>query len=371
MTEQAGHVNTSATEPKHAEEKGRHMGTTTETVRAPSLASLEPLIEGIQAVSCLNTDEAKTVLYWAIATHGLPKLTTFPILVFKGPSGTGKSTLLDVLGELAYKPSRIDGKVRKPVLRDSLTAHTTALVEEADRVNEDIILSRYATRTSGTTVNRKAPGEWKREHLELFGATALHRRLPFRDPAVLSRSIVVTTHRASVGTYRASDFAGHREAVERLGREVNWEKAAQDEAGRSADTWGPLLAVARHLGDEDWLGHARSQMAKADETLQAGQEEEPTEQAFQALLELAIGDEPDKGEVAERVLLAHVTANVSERGQRLNPWQVGGMLREMGFEVKKSGGKQYVYTGGANKLREVGRQLGIQDEWLEEAEAAD
>jgi hypothetical protein len=188
--------------------------TATETKPTPTLESLEPLIERVQTVSSLNTNEAKTVVFWAIATYGLPKLDTFPILVFRGPPGTGKSTLLDVVAELSHKPCRLDGKVTKAVLRDSFAPNTTAIVEEANRVYEPLILARYSKRTSGTSVNRKAPDEWKREGLDLFGATALHRHtVPFRDPAVASRSIEIKTRRVTnVARYQAEGNlaqAGH------------------------------------------------------------------------------------------------------------------------------------------------------------------
>ena len=44
------------------------------------------------------------------------------------------------------------------------------------------------------------------------------------------------------------------------------------------------------------------------------------------------------------------------------------ILRENnGFEVRKAGGTQYVYIGGAERLVAIGAELGIEDEWLAKA----
>ena len=82
--------------------------------------SMQPLVELIQRTTGLDENQATTVVNCAIATHGLPKLEKFPILAFRGPAGTGKTTLLTILGDIAYAPVYIDGKVTTAVLRDSL-----------------------------------------------------------------------------------------------------------------------------------------------------------------------------------------------------------------------------------------------------------
>ena len=66
------------------------------------------------------------------------------------------------------------------------------------------------------------------------------------------------------------------------------------------------------------------------------------------------------------MLLADIRAKAQELGLNLGPQQNGLIVRELGFETKKVGGQQYVYTGGAKKLAEVGRSLGVQDEWIEQ-----
>ena len=42
------------------------------------------------------------------------------------------------------------------------------------------------------------------------------------------------------------------------------------------------------------------------------------------------------------------------------------MLRDLGFDTRTAGGKQYAYTGGSAMLVKAGLMLGVQDEWIEQ-----
>lgn len=335
-------------------------------------ATVEAVTEAVRRASGLDENQAKAVVYFAIATYGLPRLQKFPILAFQGPAGTGKSTLLDVLGCLAHEPRRIDGKMTKPVMRDELRENTTALIEEADGMYERVLVTRYARQTSATTVKREARYGFHDDRMNLFGATALHRRQPFKDHATLSRAIVIRTRRTEgVTPFREADFKPHREMLKALDEQLEWERVPGSMGDRIHDTWAPLLFVAERLGDQEWLEYAGGEMEKAAADLKTGQEEEPTEKVYQALLRLALHDcdieSVQLAEPKERVAIADVTKAVQD--SRLNPWQVGKILRDLGFEVGKRGGIEYVYTGGRPKLAEIGTRLGIQDEWVQAAQA--
>ena len=53
----------------------------------------------------------------------------------------------------------------------------------------------------------------------------------------------------------------------------------------------------------------------------------------------------------------------------LNSWQTGEALRTLGFSTHKVGGKQYVFTGGREKLVSVALGLGITDAWFDDGSA--
>ena len=112
----------------------------------------------------------------------------------------------------------------------------------------------------------------------------------------------------------------------------------------------------------DWGQFAEQQMERARADLRLGHEEEPTQAVYLALA-LALQNEVLGPE--ERVLLADVARNVQD-GLQVNSWQAGQLLRDLGFDTRTSGGRQYAYTGGRANLAEVGLMLGVQDEWIEQ-----
>lgn len=329
------------------------------TIRSHCVAPLLTLIEGTTG---LEVNQAKTVVYFALATHGLPHLNKFPILTLYGPAGTGKTTLLGILKEIAHRPSWIDGKVSKAELRDSLDAETTALIDEADNVAEPWLVNRYSRQSASTSVKRERLSGWERESLNLFGATALHRRRPFQDPAILSRSIVISTIPKAGGVrgFTEEDFRPFRHELATIASDIDWDIYDKASANRISDTWEPLLWVAACLEDSEWQRYAEQEKRKAASNLSAGQEEEPSQAVYEAFLALAL--ESRDGEPKERVLLSTVVRNVAPL--KLNSWQVGQILRDLGFETKKVGGRQYVYTGGTESLTAIGRKLDLDDEWL-------
>ena len=331
---------------------------------------IEMLAELVGKTTGLDENQAKTVVYYALITHGMDKLEKAPVLMLYGPYGSGKSTLMDLLATLVCNPRALDGKVSKAGLRDALKPDTTALIDEADGIYERWFENRYSRKASHLEVKRERSTGWKQEPLFLFGATVLARRKPLREAAIQSRSVIVRTKYQADGVapYRDDDFAGYRDVLQDLAAQVPWESVSGSQGSRIADTWAPLLCVATWLEDEAWEECARKQMEKASAELRLGQEDEPTEAVFQALLTLALegGEGAPASDPKDRILIGDVKKRLADDGQKLTSWQVGGIVRELGLDARKAGGNLYVYTGGADKLRAAGRALGIQDDWLDE-----
>ena len=278
-------------------------------VNQPLPNRLMALVSLIQSVAGLDENQAKTNVYYATATHGLPQLQIFPVGSMYGPPGTGKSTLLAIDEQITYSPDVIDGKVSKAVLRDSLKPDTTALIEEADDLKEKWLFNRYARRTAKTTVKRQLPdGTWRNEKLNVFGATVLHRRRPFKDPALHSRSITIRTRKASgVMPFDRNDFRPYAGDVSAIAKQVPWSTLGVSSGDRIRDTWAPLVAVAVQLGDLNWLVHATEQMELARKQLDTGREEEPSEAVFRALVSNGVEDISGKLLIHSRVPIAVIT----------------------------------------------------------------
>ena len=92
-----------------------------------------------------------------------------------------------------------------------------------------------------------------------------------------------------------------------------------------------------------------------------GQEYEPSQLIVSKLVSLAIT--PDLQQLKPRVALQEITKALKNDGHDLNPWQVGKILRGLGFQTKLSGGTNYVQIDKSHLLG-VAKQLGIDDDAL-------
>src|SRR5580704_10566333 len=91
-------------------------------------------------VTGLDSFPRKLVVYYMLATHALNHLNTFPLLVLKGPMGTGKSTCERVVERFAFQSRSFNLRGRTlAVIRDELAACDggTAIIEEADSAWKD------------------------------------------------------------------------------------------------------------------------------------------------------------------------------------------------------------------------------------------
>jgi Cdc6-like AAA superfamily ATPase len=104
------------------------------------------VIPALTNATGLTLNEAKTIVYWVIATYGLKKLDCFPPLVIYGPPETGKSTILKFVTQLVN--GHVISTTSRAEFRDQLVDNRIVCIEEGDEVDEALILKRYS-RESG------------------------------------------------------------------------------------------------------------------------------------------------------------------------------------------------------------------------------
>lgn len=243
---------------------------------------VESYLKGITAACGLGVNEAKTIIYYSIATYGMQEIQLMPVLILRGPQGTGKSTIMKILVKMVNTPILIDGKVTSAVLRDRLKYGTTALIEEADKVDEQLLIKRYSTQTSSTIVKRGGTMQgFKDEQINIFGATVLHRRVPFKDAALDSRSIIITT-RYNPGVYEAQ-LPESNDGLRQIANSVQWDKILGLPVGRVTDVWRPLFQVALICDDSEWVAYAVDQLMRSNERFKSGHTYEPEAALIQSL----------------------------------------------------------------------------------------
>ncbi len=328
-------------------------------------------IANIVGSTGLSLHSARTLILYCGLTYTMAKLDQLPILVIKGPTETGKSTSMLIAGELCNNTQEIISQPTKAVLRDSLKENTTVFVEEADHIDEGLLTSRYS-KDSPLPVNRPmGNGSFMRQSLQLFGATIMHRRVPFIDPATESRAITIYTlpkNPSDVSRYIRGSILNLRPFLKESADIFPFHAIPTLPAGRAEYNWGLLrLFNLQFPPDSTWTEYVGDQISTQQETTLRGREDEPAAKAWSAVVQLAFTyyegfDQPTT--VKQRIMLKDVVDAISEEGIRYDSWQVGQMIRQMGFEVKRARGRQWIYPGNLEHVKDIGRNLNIEDELL-------
>jgi len=319
--------------------------------------AIRSAVDMIMTASGLNEMAAKTCVYYAVGTYGLGQLNLYPLLVFYGATGTGKSTAMKALSKLTHNSMWLGTKLTQASLRDKLkeAKDATAFIEEGDAAYEDYIANRYSRETSSSSVKCPSKFGWTDINVNYFGATILHKRRPFNDPATDSRSIIIRT-RPKAGSYELIDIPGGlRAALADIWLAASHIYNAMDVSSRAADVWKPLMAAAMACGDEEWLRYVNSELAKAEDKLRLGQDFEPEALVVNALIALS-----HRKKDGDLVSLTDVKDELrKETNWQPSSWSLANMLRELGFEVRKSHGQRKI---GINKLQlaTIGEELGIE-----------
>lgn len=326
----------------------------------PNVDAISRAVDIITTASGVSQLEAKTCVYYAVCTYGLEQLELCPLLVAYGPTGTGKSALMKVLGKLVNKPVLLGTNLTQAGLRDKLdkAKESTAFIEEGDTSHEDYIANRYSRATSASSVKRTGNAGWTDTSVNYFGATILHKRKPFNDPATDSRSILIKTRPRPGKEYHIPEVSESvRDELRQLWQLASVVYKAMDTSGRAADVWKPLMAVAVACADEEWLKYANNELSKAADKLRLGQDFEPEAMVVNAVM--AVSHKQSNGDLV----------SLSEIGQELkretnwqpSSWALANTLRELGFEIRKSHGHQKVLI---NKIQidVLSKELGMEDE---------
>lgn len=307
----------------------------------------QPYVETLKRASGITEAQAKTCFYYAVATHLLEKvvdlskagpeeeaLAHIPLLVFLGPHATGKTSLLKQMEKLVWKPKLI-GAQSGATLRDELEGAGTALIDEADNADERYLIRRYSRDTAEVVWNESlGDRKWERHRANIFGATVLARRLPFKDPATKSRAITIAT-RYRPGSYGITEV--DKEGIVKLAKRT---KGTVTASQRIRDNWAPLQAVASALGDKPWLSYADEEIEKDTRALMAAQSFEPAEALLLVLREEMVRVQADSQCLVEGdVLLSKLKDSLKrEFDINLNISQIHQVLEHLGFKLVKPQG---------------------------------
>jgi len=309
--------------------------------------------------------QQKIVIYWTLATHSLPNANTFPLLALVGKMGTGKSQALSIIGNFARRPVRLSLRgMTTPTIRDKFAEsyNGTAIVEEADFAWRDAetsferLLSDRYQRASAEAFHKVKSGDknWSTATKQYFGATALHRRIPFRDAALDGRTVCARTRPDHTRQYREfkADDAWNSEGKE-IVRDLTFQplviEQPQAVAARVFDTYQPLLSAARLCADDEFAEQLLTRLRQETLELKEAQSSEPDGLVLQAIVEAVFQHgTADFGNIK----LSRLSQSIWDNHRfSLSPRQIGPIARELGFTTKASHGTTVVVPTPATLLR--------------------
>jgi len=325
--------------------------------------------ESLSLSTGLGELNRKLVTYWTLATHSLPSVDTFPALAMLGKMGTGKSQALKVVGNFAYRrvPLSLRG-MTAATIRDTFAGafEGTAVVEEADGAWNDkdgAFESMVSDRCQRSTANasHKVPSgdrKWESVSKPYFGATALHRRIAFIDPALDGRSIQVRTHPDNSRRYEefsedAPCNAEGRELIDTITFTPPTVEQPDNVAGRVFNSYRRLLATALICGDDLFATQVLPILQGQTAELKEAQSSEPDGLVLRAIVEEIFEGAMKNNIPTFKNIKLSALNDAIWRNHRvaLQPRQIGGIARELGFETKPSHGVTVIVPTARALLR--------------------
>ena len=248
---------------------------------------LHELCHALGEYLVLPSDGVEILALWALHTHAFESFAHSPRLAITSPEkGCGKTTTLDVLGELVARPLPTSNASVAAVFRIIEMAAPTLLIDEADtflKENDELrgILNTghrrggQVTRTVGDDHEPRQFSTWAPVAIAMIG----------RLPDTLEDRAIALRLRRKKPTERVRHFRGDQTAnLKQLARMMaRWTAdkrdalAASDPAmgalfNRAADNWRPLIAIADQA-DGDWPARVRA----IAETSEGSKEDQSTQ----------------------------------------------------------------------------------------------
>jgi putative DNA primase/helicase len=248
-------------------------------------ALLDAMAAAIRRHVVLSNHCADTTALWAVHTYLLDALHITPRLAITSPEkGCGKTTLLDVLCRVVWRPLELSNTTTSPIFRTIEKARPTLLMDEGDTFlpnNEEMRGILNSGHRRGGSVLRTVGDDYEPRQFGTYApcAIAMIGKLP---GTLADRSIAIELQRRLAGEPVEPFRSDRTEHLDQLVRKAaRWAADNLDRLraadpvmppgvfNRVADNWRPLLAIADIVGGE-WPVRAR----RALESIQATVEDD-------------------------------------------------------------------------------------------------
>jgi hypothetical protein len=265
-----------------------------------------------------------------------------------------------------------------PTIRDKFAEchNGTAIIEEADAAWKDpdmtferMLSDRYQRRSAVASHKVRAGDKnWETDTKQYFGATVLHRRIPFSDAALDGRTVSVRLRPDHTQQYRDySDEDPWNVVGKQLIAEVTFTPSVVEQpkgvAARIFNTYKPLLSTAKLCGDQSLPEQLLSKLLQETLELKEAQASEPDGLVLRAIVEAVfrLGSAD-----FQYIKYSNLSESIWKNHRcSLQPRQIGPIARELGFTTKISHGATVVVPTPATLLKACD-ECEYADEALEE-----
>jgi len=317
---------------------------------------VKSFIEALMRVGNLDVNEAKTVVYYCIMTWSdEPRIRA--ILNFNGDSATGKSGIMKQILDWCCGAKWINAlDMSAPTLRDEVADTWTVFVEEADKTQdpkrcENWYQSRFdETSVAKTYKKQKSRSYYPQETHDHFGYTIVHTQNPFERVELERRTLRITIAKDSNKLYCKTEGMDANILTE-ISDEINWNADIEQTVSNSAwDAWLPLMRVAAHLGDEEFLKYTNEQI---DLKIEDDDDTMAYEPRGLVLSEIA----PRYVELLENgkshIALTTLRQALLERGYQFIESQISKLARGLGFTMVKMHNLIFIRVESMDQLRNI------------------
>ena len=332
----------------------------------PSLIT-DSTVESLADCVKLSIFDAKTVIYWRLASKYSTQLHFIPKMALVGPAGSGKTTTMEAVKMLSGESSPIYtcALLTMATARDLLAEYKDKLfiADEADDLKPEVAMLFMARSNRDMSVinYKEAVGnnsaKFKQQVTDVFGPTIIHHRNEIQDPAQSSRSIQVFTHYQD-GPY--PPFEPDLDALASLKLDMT---NVPRFGGRAYTTWAPVLHVARQVGDIEYLAAVDAQVEQDRQTLRHKAEYDTASLVLIQVIEVVLS----RGDINrwDRIDVEYnVGSQLRFNYPMLSPMTVASTIRTLGLHVERKGGKLWLYPDRAS-LEIAARKRGYQDPELD------
>jgi hypothetical protein len=323
-----------------------------------------------------------TLALWTMLTYLYRAWPAVPYLYIGGPTGSGKSRLMEIFSHLCFRPFKTDNVTGASLFRTLHDRGGVVLFDEAERLKqstpdqEDIRGLLLAGYRRGGQASRLEPvgDSFKTIFFDVYGPKAL-ACIAGLPPALASRCIPISMFRSgpdSVKPKRRLD--ADPESWERLRNDLHflalehgstWLELSEKSdvcpselTARNYELWQPLLSLAWWLETQGAKGLLEIVKVHAISLMDLSREDQ-TNEADEILLEILTehvqnGQFPTAGEILK---LAKERDNAT-----FDKWSSRGVssrLKAYGIRTKKSKGKKVFRDVTMPQLRQIQMNYGI------------